>query len=148
MIGGCGIPQGLLNLHRAYGSARSWHGTSAHRQACTTTNNVSRPLLVNRVIDRRSWCTARSFEIFRTLGKRPLLNGISPRRRPRIPSNSPPQSLPGNKLVLQPTESTQQYLSTSQQNTRTPKHKQRRHVPDTDILFPVARLRFSRGNTA
>ncbi|TIA13084.1 hypothetical protein D6C80_06480 [Aureobasidium pullulans] len=23
-IGGCGIPQGLLNLHRAYGSARSW----------------------------------------------------------------------------------------------------------------------------
>jgi len=24
MIGGCGIPQGLLNLHRAYGSARSW----------------------------------------------------------------------------------------------------------------------------
>ncbi|THW19089.1 hypothetical protein D6D23_07422, partial [Aureobasidium pullulans] len=24
MIGGCGIPQGLLNLHRSYGSARSW----------------------------------------------------------------------------------------------------------------------------
>ncbi|THW37202.1 hypothetical protein D6D21_08363 [Aureobasidium pullulans] len=24
MIGGCGIPQGLLNLHREFGSARSW----------------------------------------------------------------------------------------------------------------------------
>lgn len=65
-IGGCGIPQGLLNLHGAYGGARSWHGTSAHRQACTTTNNVSRPHLVNRVIDRRSWYTARIFENFRT----------------------------------------------------------------------------------
>ncbi|THY97909.1 hypothetical protein D6C93_04352 [Aureobasidium pullulans] len=107
-IGGCGIPQGLLNLHRAYGGARSWHGTSAHRQACATTNNVSRPLLVNRVIDRRSWYTARSIRKLSNIGKRPLLNSISPRRQPRIPSNSPPQSLPGNKLVYQPTESTQQ----------------------------------------
>ncbi|TIA32449.1 hypothetical protein D6C79_09205 [Aureobasidium pullulans] len=50
IIGGRGIPQGLLNLHRAYGSARSFHGTSAHRQACTITNNSIESLIGGRGI--------------------------------------------------------------------------------------------------
>ncbi|THZ82418.1 hypothetical protein D6C84_05803 [Aureobasidium pullulans] len=49
-----------LPAHRRIWERPFLDGTSAHCQACTITNNVSRPLLVNRVIDRRSWYTARS----------------------------------------------------------------------------------------
>ncbi|THY17476.1 hypothetical protein D6D01_07487 [Aureobasidium pullulans] len=105
-VGGCGIPQGLLNLRRACGSARSW----------TVPLLTARPAQSQTIfLDRfSSRVNVGGGDMPQGLRRKPaMLDGTSPHRQPRIPANSPAHPLPGNELVYQPTEGTQQYLLTS-----------------------------------